>query len=230
MDFLPLSKISLHHVILRTLVDRGYAPTREELAAHFGVGMEDIAGALSELQDYHGVVLHPHCQEVWLIHPFSTAPTNFLVRLEDRSWWGNCAWCSLGIAALLGGNGVCIDSSLGAEGTPVSVHVDGGRVREKLLVHFPVPMAHVWDNVIYADSTVLLFETDAQIDAWAKRHRIPRGDSQPIQRVYELGAAWYRHHLEGDWHKWTVSEAIDIFTRLGLGGRIWELPLSAERF
>jgi hypothetical protein len=41
-------------------------------------------------------------------------------------------------------------------------------------------MTRVWDNVIYADSTVLFFESDAQIDSWAKRHSIARGDSQPI--------------------------------------------------
>lgn len=230
MHPLPLSKILLHHVIMRSLLDKGYAPRTEELAAHFGVPRKRVANALSELQDYHGVVLHPNSPEVWVIHPFSTAPTNFAVRLEERVWWGNCAWCSLGIAALLGGNGVRIDSTVGAEGPPLSVHVDGAKVRENLLVHFPVPMTRVWDNVIYADSTVLLFETDAQIETWTKCHRIPRGDTQPIQRVYELGAAWYRHHLDADWHKWTTAEARDIFARLGLKGPIWNLPNSEKRF
>lgn len=215
---------------MRSLVDNGYAPTSDELAGHFGVGKRDIAAALSKLQEYHGVVLHPHCPEVWVSHPFSTAPTNFLVRKGERMWWGNCAWCSLGIAALLGGDGVRIDTSVGADGAPLSVHVDSGQVGEELLVHFPVAMTRVWDNVIWADSTVLLFETRMQIDAWTERHRIPRGDVQPIQRVYELGATWYGHHLDHDWHKWSTAEARDIFTRLGLKGPIWELPATGERF
>ena len=80
MALLPLNNSSLHHVIVRSLVDHGYAPTSEELASHFGVNKKKIAAALSELQDYHGVVLHSHCPEVWVVHPFSTAPTNFLVR------------------------------------------------------------------------------------------------------------------------------------------------------
>jgi hypothetical protein len=91
-------------------------------------------------------------------------------------------------------------------------------------------MTRVWDNVIYADSTVLLFESDAQIDSWAKRHRIARGDSQPIQRVYQLGDAWYGRHLDEHWHKWTLDEARAIFTKCGLSGPIWELPQSGERF
>jgi Alkylmercury lyase len=152
------------------------------------------------------------------------------VRQGERSWWGNCAWCSLGIAALLGGNGVSIESSLGADGAPVTVHVDRGRVQENLLVHFPTPMTRIWDNVIYGDSTILFFESDSQIDSWAKHHQIARGDSQPVQRVYELGAAWYGRHLDEHWHKWTLDEARAIFTRLELKGPIWELPHSNERF
>src|SRR5215469_9395241 len=139
----PLNKISLHHVIMRHLVDQGYAPTSEALATIFDTSLEEIASVLLALQDYHGVVLHPHRPEVWVMHPFCTAPTNFAVRLRERLWWGNCAWCSLGIAALLGGNGIRIDSTLGAEGASVRAHVDGGRVREDLLVHFPVPMTRV---------------------------------------------------------------------------------------
>lgn len=226
----PLDKISLHYVIMRHFADHGYAPTSSALAAIFEVHLEEVASTLLALQDYHGVVLHPHRPEVWVMHPFCTAPTNFSVRLGERQWWGNCAWCSLGIAALLGGDGIRIDSSLGAEGDPVTVHVDGGRVREDLLVHFPVPMAHVWDNVIYADSTVLFFQSETQIDTWAKRHDIPRGDVQSIQRVYDLGAAWYGRHLDEHWRKWTVTEAKEIFAKLGLSGPTWNLPDSAQRF
>jgi hypothetical protein len=225
-----LDKISLHYVIMHHFMEHCCAPTSDAVATYFGVEREEVASAMFALQEYHGVVLHPHCPEVWVIHPFSTAPTCFTVRHGERSWWANCAWCSLGIAALLDGNGVSIESSVGADSSPVTVHVDSGRVQEDLLVHFPVPMTRVWDNVIYADSMVLFFESDAQIESWAKRHRIARGDSQPIQRVYQLGDAWYGHHLDEHWHKWTLDEARTIFRRCELSGPIWELPHSSERF
>ena len=230
MSALPFNKSTLHYLIVRNLMDHGFAPTVESLSATFGVTPEDVAQMLSALQDYHGVVLHPHRPEVWVIHPFSTAPTCFVVRHGKRLWWGNCAWCSLGIAALLGGNGISIDSRLGADGDPVTVHVEDGRVREDLFAHFPVPMTRVWDNVIYADSTVLFFESPAETDVWARRHNIARGDVQPIQRVYDLAAIWYGRHLDQDWHKWTLTEAREIFRKLGLSGSIWDLPQSAERF
>jgi hypothetical protein len=230
MSALPFNKFSLHHVILRNLMDHGFAPTSEDLAATFGVTPHQVAQMLSALQDYHGVVLHPHCPEVWVIHPFSNAPTCFVVRHGERLWWGNCAWCSLGIAALLGGNGISIDTRLGADGDPVTVHVESGRVREGLFVHFPVPMSRAWDNVIYTDSTVLVFKSHTEVDMWAKRHRIARGDVQPIQRVYDLGAMWFGRYLDEDWHKWTLAEARQIFSKLGLSGPIWDLPDSTERF
>lgn len=230
MSTLPFNKSSLHCVIIRNLMDNGFAPATEAQAATFGVKPEDVAQMLSALQDYHGVVLHPHRPEVWVIHPFSTAPTCFVVRHRERLWWGNCAWCSLGIAALLGGNGISIDSRLGADGDPVIVHVEDGRVQEDLFVHFPVPMTRAWDNVIYTDSTVLIFESQVEIDMWSKRHNIARGDVQPIQRVYDLAAIWYGRHLDQDWHKWTLAEAREIFRKIGLSGPIWDLPQSAERF
>ena len=221
----------LHHAILRGLVEQGYAPSCAALAEQLGTSVEEMASALRALADDHGVVLHPHQPEVWVIHPFATSATPFVVRQGDRLWWGNCAWCSLGIAALLGGDRVTIETSLGAEGQALAIHVDHQRVREQeLWVHFPVPMARAWDNVIYTCANMLVFESEAAIDAWCLRHAVPRGDAQPVQRVYEFAAAWYGRHLDPDWRKWTVAEARALFARFGLGGPIWQLPEARGRF
>jgi hypothetical protein len=230
MDPFKLNVGSLHHAIIRHLIDRGHAPTRFALAAHFGVDPDKIWQTLETLQDCHGVVLHPHEPEVWVVHPFSTAPTPFVVRQSDRAWWGNCAWCSLGIAALLGGDDVTIQTTFGAEGRPVTVHLDDKLVREDLWVHFPVPMARAWENVIYTCSTMLVFESEAAIDQWSERHAIPRGSAQRIQRVYDFAEVWYGRHLDPDWRKWTTEEARVIFTRFGFEGPIWQLPETVERF
>lgn len=230
MTFPDLNHSSLHHVIVKHLVDFGYAPASAALASHFGVSREEISAALRALAEYHGVVLHPHQPEVWVIHPFSTAPTQFAVKKDNRIWWGNCAWCSLGAAALLGGDAIRIETTLGAEGRPVTIHVDGGRVREELFVHFPVPMARAWDNVIYTCSTMLVFESPAAIDEWAARHAIRRGDAQPIQRVYDFASVWYGRHLDPNWKKWTTGEALELFDRFGLSGPIWTLPAHSGRF
>jgi hypothetical protein len=225
-----LTHASLHHAILRHLVDYGHAPSRAQLAEAFAVDGDTMAGALQALAADHGVVLHPHAPEVWVIHPFSTAPTPFAIRHDGRVWWGNCAWCSLGVAALLGGRNVTIDTTLGAEGQPVTVHVDDNRVREELVVHFPIAMAHAWDNVVFTCSTMLVFEREADVDDWSRRHALPRGDVRPIQTVYDFARQWYGRHLDQDWRKWTTGEAREHFERFGLEGPIWDLPRTDERF
>lgn len=229
-DLYTVNASSLHYAILRHLVDRGYAPSAAWLAREFAVGPEEMASALLALERMHGVVLHPHQAEVWIAHPFSTAPTGFAVKRGGTVWWGNCAWCSLGVAALAGGNGVTIQTTLGGEGEPVTIQVEGDRIGEDLWVHFPIPMSRAWENVVYTCSMMLVFANEAAIDEWCVRHSLPRGDAQPIQRAYDFARVWYGRHLDPDWTKWTVDEAREIFARFGFHGPVWELPESGQRF
>ena len=75
-----------------------------------------------------------------------------------NNWWGCCAWCSLGVAAIIKGD-VVITTSLGAHGEKVDISITDGEVAEEdLLVHFPVSMKQAWDNVIYTCSTMLVFK------------------------------------------------------------------------
>lgn len=220
----------LHSAILQHFVTEGYAPSTAQLCDMFQTGYDQVVAVLRELERQHALVLHPHTPEVWVAHPFANAPTAFAVRRRDRVWWGNCAWCSLGIAALLGSNDVTIHSTLGGEGEHIVVHVDRGRVREPLYVHFPVPMARAWDNVHFTCTTMLIFRDESDVDVWSRRHALPRGDVQPIQRVYEFASVWYGNHLDVDWRKRTIDEARSIFEQFGFAGPIWELPRSSERF
>ena len=225
-----LDHANLHHRILRTLVDRGNAPSIDELAAHFERPRSVLVEALRALQEYHGVVLHPATSEVWVIHPFATAPTNFWVESARGSWWGNCAWCSLGVAALLDED-VTITTTLGGESEQVRLRIrDGQVIDDRYLVHFPIPMRAAWDNVVYTCSTMLLFESAPAVDDWCLRHRIPRGDVQPVSRVWDFARAWYGRHLDENWTKWSSEQAKEIFDRFQLTGPTWDLPVAATRF
>ena len=224
------SGAAIHYEILSAIVNRGYAPGVEELAATFDCASETVEASLRSLADDHGVVLHPGSARIWVAHPFSLAPTGFLVRQADRSWWGNCAWCSLGIAALLGG-AVTITTTLGLEDRQVTIHVaDDGVAEHDLLVHFPVPMANAWDNVLYTCSTMLVFDGDAAVADWCRRHGVAKGDVRPIEQVWRFASEWYGRHLDRDWRKWTADEARAMFARHGLDGPIWEMPAAGSRF
>lgn len=220
----------LHHHILRYLIDQGYAPSIETLAALLDQPVAAVRAALRALAEYHGVVLHPNSDRIWVIHPFSTAPTPFVLRAADGLWWGNCAWCSLGAAALLQRD-LTISTTLGAEGEPVRLRVHNGQLLDQdYVVHFPVPMRHAWDNVIYTCSTMLLFRNRAEVERWSTRHQIPMGDVQPIQTVWDFAQVWYGQHLKPDWTKWSNQQAQQIFQRFGFDHEIWQIPASTSRF
>jgi Alkylmercury lyase len=227
---MPLSHSSLHHAIAQYFVDHGTAPSVARLAAHFAVDDDTIVSGLRALADYHGVVLHPQSGEIWAMHPFSAAPTMFWVESGGRSWWGNCAWCALGIAALVGSNAT-ITTVLGGEATQVVLQVRNGVIEPThFVVHFPIPMARAWDNVMYTCSTMLVFDSEAAVNAWCVRHAMPRGDVQPVQTVWAFAQAWYARHLDPEWKKWTTDEAKALFAQFRLSGPIWSLEGSAERF
>lgn len=91
-------------------------------------------------------------------------------------------------------------------------------------------MRDAWDNVVYTCSVMLLFADTAAVDDWCARHRIPRGDVQPVATVLAFARAWYGWHLDAGWRKWTVGEAAEIFARFGLTGDTWALDTGTTRF
>ena len=225
-----ITNSALHYQIISTFVHCGHAPSIDDLAVTFVVPPEAVREALVALQDYHGVVLHPVTNELWAAHPFSTAPTSFWVASGARGWWANCAWCAMGVVHLVGGT-ASVTTTLGAESKQVTIRVrDGVLQDEGLYVHFPVPMASAWDNVIYTCSTMLVFESAAQVSRWCERSRIPKGDLQPLGRVLEFARVWYGRHLQPDWTKWSAAEAAAIFDQFGLKGPIWEIEKAQRRF
>jgi len=221
---------SLHYTILHYIINSGYAPSRFQIAKLLNKSISDVEKDLQALADYHGVVLHPHVPEIWVIHPFSLAPTNFYVQSKRGEWWGNCAWCSLGIAALLQED-VKITTTIGAQTEQIEINIIDGEVKEKdYFIHFPIPMTNAWDNVIYTCSNMLIFRNNEEVSIWCSRHNIPKGDLQPIDRIWQFSQKWYGNHLNPEWTKWTQAEAQQMFTEYGLNGPVWQLGNSEDRF
>jgi hypothetical protein len=225
-----VSNSILHYQIIKFIIKNRYAPNVAELSEIMESPEKEISIGLKKLQEGHGIVLHPNSYKIWVIHPFSLAPTNFLVKNNQKEWWGNCAWCSLGIAALLNDD-VTITTTIGANDKQISIHIKDGKVLENnLFIHFPIPMKNAWDNVIYTCSTMLLFENEDQINEWSSKHKIPKGDVQPIEKICEFSKVWYGNHLNPKWKKWSSEEAKEIFRKFNLTHEIWDIPVSNTRF
>ncbi len=224
-----MNTAGLHYYLIRHIVDHGFAPDNKEIANHFGVHEEQVVEGLLSLQEIHGVVLHPNEPKVWVIHPFSLAPTNFFLQSARQKWWSNCAWCSLGAAALIAED-LTIRTTIGSESESLEIAVKNGVINDDLVVHFPIPMKNAWDNVIYTCSTMLFFSSEQEVDAWCDQHQIPKGDVQPISKIWPFAQKWYGNHLDPDWKKWTSEEAQEIFKEFELTHPVWKLEGTHERF
>ncbi len=220
----------VHHHLLRGLIDDGRCPDVAALAASTGTESSEIEASMRRLAANHGLVLHPHACAAWIVHPFSASPTGTWVEQGERGWWAPCLWCALGVATLVGGD-VAIHARLGGESEPVRVHVRDGRPHETgLLAHFALPPRHAWDNVHHSCAMLLPFRTEHDVDAWSRRHGLPRGEAVPLERLAALARSWYGRHAAPDYVKWTPAEAQRLFADAGLRGAFWSLDTEAGRF
>jgi hypothetical protein len=222
----------VHHAIVRSVVDRGFAPDATALAARLEVPLEDVEASLGRLHDGHGLVLHPGTNDVWIVHPFSLSPTAVWVAGETRGWWAPCLWCAFGVQAVVG-EPVTVHVRLGGESEAVTIDVgDDGVFGDgaALVAHFPRPPRHAWDNVVHVCASRLPFRDEGELDDWCRRHHLPRGVGLPMAQLHQLARRWYGRHLAEDWVKWTPAEAAAIFASVGLTGPFWSLDLDAARF
>lgn len=221
---------SLHEAIISFFLRKQRPPTVSEVASHFRCDKTEARKGLRALADYHGAVLHPNSDEIWVAHPFSAAPTTCVVRSGSRAWWGNCAWCSLGLAHLAGGTAT-IETRIGAIDDYATIRIESGKLIDTdFVVHFPIPMRKAWDNVIYTCSIMLMFRNESQVDDWCASRGIPKGDVRPIEQIWTFATEWYARHADADWTKWSVREAAEMFRCHGLTGPIWTLSDESERF
>jgi len=218
---------AIHHHLIRGLIDNGFAPDIARLQELVSAEPASVAAALKRLEANHSVVCHPHHVAPWVIHPFSLSPTATWVQADQRGWWAPCIWCALGVATLVGED-VVIHSRIGGEAEDLDLHVCGGLVREDdIVTHFAVPLRSAWDNVHHYCATVLPFRSEADVDAWSRRHAIPKGAVVPIAQVAELARVWYGKHADHDWEKWSIAQARQIFEQVGLTGPFWALETDA---
>ena len=221
-----------HHVIIRTLIDSGAWPSNAELQRMIGVDEATLRDALRELEEIHGVALHPSDGAPWVIHPFSSTPTGTYVEGRRHGWWAPCLWCGLGVAALVGGD-VRIHSRIGGGAEPIAIDVQDGRLaagHAECHVHFAIPPRDAWKNVHAHCAMLLPFHAEKDARAWSTRHGLPFGEVITLDQTAVLAKAWYGHHADPDWHKWTIAEAQSILAAAGLRSPFWSLGDQSGRF
>lgn len=186
------------------------------------------AEAFKRLEASHSLICHPGRTAPWVIHPFSLSPTATWVQAGKLGWWAPRIRCALGVGVLVGED-VVIHSRIGGEAEDLDIHVSRGLVHDNNVVtHFAVPLHSAWGNVHHYCATVLPFISEAEVDAWSRRHAIPKGAVVPIAQVAHLAQLWYGKHADRGWEKWSAAQARKIFGRVGLTGPFWALEAAEE--
>ncbi len=141
-----MNDLEFRHAIFTVIAETGERPPRAAMEGWLGSGA-GVDEALQRLHDAHSIVLDTD-GSILMALPFSAVPTDHRVVSGDRSWWANCAWDSLAIAAALN-----VDASIEATwldtGAPVDLAiVDGQPTSTDGFVHFSIPARHWWDDVV----------------------------------------------------------------------------------
>jgi hypothetical protein len=136
----------LRAAVYASLRASGDPPSTAALATSLGTTPEVCVEALRALDRAHAIVLGPDGESIWMAHPFSGVPTDFIVTIGARRWFANCVWDGLSIIGLCGGTGR-LDTHSPATGVPVAFDVTDGAVHGDGLVHFLVPAARFWDDI-----------------------------------------------------------------------------------
>ena len=146
MDFETTVKWQIYN----TIVETTETPTGPEIASTLGSEIEEVAEAFQILSDKRLLVLEPlDANKIRMAPPFSGVKTIHRVKIGKKSYFANCAWDALGIAAAMQRD-ADIESSCLDCGEDLAFRVSNGRpINDRCAVHFAVPAAKWWDDIIY---------------------------------------------------------------------------------
>lgn len=124
-------------------------PAVAALAKTARVSEGDVRSSLQRLADAHMLVLQPDNGEILMANPFSAVPTPFVVTTDAGSWYANCIWDGMGVAAMLDSDAV-IGASCGCCGTSLRLEVPRECTDEdERVAHFAIPAARWRDDIVF---------------------------------------------------------------------------------
>ena len=150
----------VRHFVYNHFVDTTRSPTVDETARHFNIGLEEASELYKELHNRHAFFLEPETLTIRMANPFSGIPTDFRVQANGKTYYANCAWDMFGIPATLHADAiietVCTESNESVQLeikngkiAPAAVLGGGDAASSTLLVHFPLPFARWYDDLVF---------------------------------------------------------------------------------
>ena len=144
-----VSDLEIRHRIYQFFADECRAPLAEDIANLMGLPITDVRLAFRRLHDRHMIFVEPASGEIRMANPFSAIATDYRVTSGHRTWWANCAWDTLGIAAALGID-VEIETRHPMDAQRLALRVVNGALNSsEHLVYFPLPCRRWYDDLVY---------------------------------------------------------------------------------
>ena len=84
-----ISDSDLRHYIYLTFAETSRPPTTSETADHLGIEIAAVESGFERLAQAHKIALAPGSHSIWMAHPFSGVPTNYVSEVGDKKYWGN---------------------------------------------------------------------------------------------------------------------------------------------
>ncbi len=137
-------------VVYSTVAETAATPTAAEVAQQLRATPAEVAAAFARLHAKRLLVPEPGDPlRIRMAPPFSGMVTPFPVDARGKTYHANCVWDAFGIPAALHTDAV-IRAADGFTGEPVALEVRDGRpVPRECVIHFAVPAARWWEDIIY---------------------------------------------------------------------------------
>ncbi len=146
MDFETTVKMKIYETIAETTI----APDAGEVAALLKAPIEEVAAIFQQLYKKRLLVLEPDNEKkIRMAPPFSGIETQHTVEINHKSYFANCAWDTYGIAAALHRDAVIRSKCADCDQSIELEIKDGQSGKEECLIHFAVPAAQWWNDIIY---------------------------------------------------------------------------------
>jgi hypothetical protein len=145
MDF----DTGVRQAVYQGFASTGQAPSLAQAAAELGCSENEVREAFGRLRAKRVLLLEPDGETIRMAPPFSGVPTPHTVVVGGQTYFANCAWDALGIAAALHQEAV-VHSSCGQSGAPLRLQVGRDRPEpSQWLFHCQVPAARWWADLVF---------------------------------------------------------------------------------
>jgi len=125
------------------------APQVDETAAHFALTHGETVSAYKELHQRHAFFLKPGTHDILMANPFSGVSTPFKVYANNKTYFANCAWDSLGIPATLHVDAE-VEAGCAQSGESIQLNVVNQQVQDSdALVHFLLPFRDWYNDLTF---------------------------------------------------------------------------------